>query len=55
MNISKTRMKNNIDIDIEHTVSDTGQVEEQYRKASPFNNLVHQTEPEMAQQVPQRD
>ena len=54
MIIANTVMKDNIDIDIEPSVSDTSQIEDQYGKTSPSNWLVHHAEPEMAQQEPPR-
>ena len=53
--ITNKVMKDNIGINIEPSESDTSRVEDQYGKASPSNKLIHQAEPEMEYQVPQRE
>ena len=45
-------MIDNLDIDIESMECDANQLETSNGKASPSNKLVHQAEPEVAQQVP---
>ena len=55
MIITNPVMKDNINIYIEPSVSNTSQVEDQYGKESSSNKLFHQAELEMAQQVPQRE